>query len=79
MFLRQWARKDLQSGDMSALLELTDWDRWDNPNAARVARLLRRGFVTASARARNRDWHRSGRGALPTGPRPRGRVRSVLR
>jgi hypothetical protein len=46
MFLHQWARKDLQSGDMSALLELTDRDRWDNPNPARVARLLRRGFVT---------------------------------
>jgi hypothetical protein len=41
----QWARKDLQRGDLSALLELTSDSRWDDPNPACVRRLNKRGFI----------------------------------
>jgi len=44
MFLRQWARKELQPGDMSALEQLRR--QWNDPSPARAERLLRRGFVT---------------------------------
>jgi hypothetical protein len=45
MFLNRWARKGLQNGDLSALRELSDPARWDDPNPARTERLKRRGFV----------------------------------
>jgi hypothetical protein len=45
MFCHNWARKDLQRGDLSALLELTDNSRWNDPNSARVQRLRDRGFI----------------------------------
>jgi hypothetical protein len=45
MFWFQWARKELQRGDLTALLELSNDGRWGNPNPARVERLSKRGFV----------------------------------
>jgi hypothetical protein len=45
MFWHQWARRDLQRGDLSALLELTNDSRWDDPNPARLQRLSERGFI----------------------------------
>jgi hypothetical protein len=45
LFLNRWARKGLQDGDLSALRELRDPARWDDPNPARIERLRRRGFV----------------------------------
>ena len=45
MFWRQWARKDLRPGDMTALWEMTYDGRWDDPNLVRLQRLRRRGFV----------------------------------
>jgi hypothetical protein len=41
----RWARKGLQHGDLTALSELSDHARWNDPNPARVERLTRRGFV----------------------------------
>jgi hypothetical protein len=43
MFWRQWARKDLRPGDMSALQELGKG--WGDPRPARLQRLRRRGFI----------------------------------
>ena len=34
MFWHQWARRDLERGDLSALLELTNHGRWGDPNLA---------------------------------------------
>jgi hypothetical protein len=45
MFWRQWARKDLMVGDLSALLDLGRGGRWDNLNPNRLRRLRRRGFI----------------------------------
>jgi hypothetical protein len=45
MFWRQWARKDLRPGDLSALLELRNDGRWNDPNLVRLQRLHRRGFI----------------------------------
>ena len=45
MLLRRWARKELQSGDLSALSEMSDGGRWEDPSVARVERLRKRGFV----------------------------------
>jgi len=45
MFSRQWARKDLIAGDLSALLDLSRGGRWDNLNPNRLRRLRRRGFI----------------------------------
>jgi hypothetical protein len=42
MFWRRWARKDLATGDLTALRELTDGTRW---GASRLERLRRRGFI----------------------------------
>jgi hypothetical protein len=41
----QWARKDLQRGDLSALLELTSENRWNDPSPACLQRLNNRGFI----------------------------------
>ena len=41
----QWARRDLQRGDLSALLALTNNGRWDDPNPVRLQRLSKRGFI----------------------------------
>jgi hypothetical protein len=46
MKLRQWARKELQSGDLSALSEMSDNGRWEDPSVTRVERLKKRGFIT---------------------------------
>jgi hypothetical protein len=43
MFLRQWARKDLERGDLNALRELSK--RWNDPSPARMQRLSKRGFL----------------------------------
>ena len=43
MFWRDWARKDLQRGDLNALLELKRG--WDIPRPARLARLSDRDFI----------------------------------
>ena len=43
MFLRQWARKDLERGDLNALRELRK--RWNDPSPARMQRLNKRGFL----------------------------------
>jgi hypothetical protein len=45
MFWRQWARKDLIAGDLSALLDLSRGGRWDNLNPNRLRRLRRQGFI----------------------------------
>jgi hypothetical protein len=45
LILNRWARKELQDGDLSALRELRDPARWDDPNPARIERLKHRGFV----------------------------------
>jgi hypothetical protein len=37
MILRQWARKDLERGDLNALRELSK--RWNDPSPARLQRL----------------------------------------
>jgi hypothetical protein len=43
MFLRDWARKDLQRGDLNALVELKRG--WGVPSPARLERLSDRGFI----------------------------------
>jgi hypothetical protein len=45
MFWRRWARKDLRTGDLTALRELTDDTRWGASEPARLERLRRRGFI----------------------------------
>jgi hypothetical protein len=45
MFWRRWARKDLVTGDLTALWDLSRGGRWDNLNPNRLRRLRRRGFV----------------------------------
>ena len=45
MLWHQWARRDLQRGDLSALLELTSHGRWGDPNPTRLQRLGNRGFL----------------------------------
>jgi hypothetical protein len=45
MFWRRWARKDLVTGDLSALLDLSRGGRWDNLNPNRLRRLRSRGFI----------------------------------
>jgi hypothetical protein len=45
MFWHRWARRDLQRGDLNALLELTNDGRWDYPDPARLQRLNERGFI----------------------------------
>jgi hypothetical protein len=45
MFWRQWARKDLETGDLSALRDLSRGGRWDNANPNRLRRLRKRGFI----------------------------------
>ena len=45
MIWNGWARKDLQPGDLTALSQLNDNSRWNNPNPGRVERLSQRGFV----------------------------------
>jgi hypothetical protein len=45
MLWHQWARRDLQGGDLSALLELSCDERWHDPSPARIQRLSKRGFV----------------------------------
>ena len=41
----QWTRKGLQRGDFSALLELTNGSRWNDPDPACLQRLHERGFI----------------------------------
>jgi hypothetical protein len=67
-----WARKGLQRGDLTALSELSNNGRWDDPKAARVARLTHRGFVTKRPDNRLRITVR-GRAALLLG----GHVRAL--
>src|SRR5689334_11779346 len=43
MFLHQWARKDLERGNLNALRELSQ--RWNDPSPARLQRLSKRGFL----------------------------------
>ena len=43
MFWRDWARKDLQRGDLNALVELKRG--WGAPSPARLERLGERGFI----------------------------------
>jgi hypothetical protein len=43
MFWRDWARKDLQRGDLNALLELKRG--WNVPSPGRLERLSDRGFI----------------------------------
>jgi hypothetical protein len=45
MFWRRWARRDLQRGDLDALLELTNGARWSASEPARLQRLSERGFI----------------------------------
>ena len=45
----QWARKDLQRGDLSALREMTNDARWGDPNPVRLQRLSERGFIKKRA------------------------------
>jgi hypothetical protein len=45
MFWRDWARKDLKPGDLSALRELCDTSRWHDPSPARLQRLSNRGLI----------------------------------
>jgi hypothetical protein len=40
----QWARKELERGDLNVLSELAKG--WNTPSPGRLARLDRRGFVT---------------------------------
>jgi hypothetical protein len=49
-FWRRWARKDLRSGDLSALLDLSRAGR--RPIPARLQRLRRRGFIDGDDAAR---------------------------
>jgi hypothetical protein len=68
MFWFQWARKELQRGDLTALLELSNDGRWGNPNPARVERLSKRGFVEKREDERLRVTMK-GRAALLLGRR----------
>jgi len=43
MFWRDWARKDLQRGDLNALVELKRG--WGVPSPARLERLKDRSFI----------------------------------
>jgi hypothetical protein len=70
MTLRRWARKELESGDLSALSEITDSGRWEDPSAARVERLKQRGFITGRADQRVHVTLK-GRAALIFGRRSR--------
>jgi hypothetical protein len=49
MIGNRWARKGLQHGDLTALSELSDSARWNDPNPSRVERLTHRGFVAKRA------------------------------
>ena len=68
MFGYQWARKELQRGDLSALLELTDPGCWGNTDPARVQRLSKRGFIETRGDERLRVTMK-GRAALLLGRR----------
>jgi len=68
MFWFQWARKELQRGDLTAQLELSNDGRWGNPNPARVERLSKRGFVEKREDERLRVTMK-GRAALLLGRR----------
>jgi hypothetical protein len=66
MFWRQWARRDLERGDLNALRELSK--RWNDPSPARTQRLSKRGFL------KKREGHKlrvtmKGRAALLLGRR----------
>ena len=65
----QWARKDLQQGDLSALREMTDNTRWDDPNPARLQRLSKRGFIKKRADDKLLQVTMKGRAALLFGRR----------
>jgi hypothetical protein len=45
MKFSDWARKELERGDLSTLSELTKGTAWGDPNPGRTERLNRRGFV----------------------------------
>jgi hypothetical protein len=45
MKFSDWARKELERGDLTALSELTKGTAWGDPNPGRIERLNRRGFV----------------------------------
>jgi hypothetical protein len=49
MLFSQWARKELQRGDLSTLSELAKGSGWDTPNPDRIQRLDVRGFVAKKA------------------------------
>ena len=68
MFWIQWARKELQRGDLTAQLEFSNDGRWGNPNPARVERLSKRGFVEKREDERLRVTMK-GRAALLLGRR----------
>jgi hypothetical protein len=42
------APRDIERGGLTALLELSDDSRWDDPTRARIQRLSRRGVKTTS-------------------------------
>ena len=66
MFGHHWARKDLQRGDLTALLELIEEGRWGNPNEPCIQRLSQRGFVQRKNSGRLRVTMK-GRAALLLG------------
>lgn len=46
--IRRWLTKNLRPGDLTALSDIAR-THWDAPQAERVERLNRRGFVTKKA------------------------------
>jgi hypothetical protein len=49
MLFSQWARKDLERGDLAKLAELAGGRLWGDPHPDRIERLNRRGFVVKNA------------------------------
>jgi hypothetical protein len=45
MKFSDWARKELERGDLSTLSELAKGTAWGDPNPGRIERLNHRGFV----------------------------------
>ena len=60
----QWARKDLQRGDHSALQEMSNHGRWGDPNPVRLQRLTKRGFIKKRADDKLLQVTMKGRAAL---------------
>jgi hypothetical protein len=52
MLFNQWARKELERGDLGTLSEVAKGRLLGSPNPDRIARLNRRGFVVKNSNDR---------------------------